>query len=377
MSFVADLAALKSRRLALLVDDLSEGSPRAVLVSPAQECTAALVNEILAISGGLTFVAISPARREALMLEPMRSGVVESGATPHTNPYTAQLCVSVEAREGVSTGISAADRARTISILGENEPSARKLVKPGHVFPLETRNGGVLVRNALPEGALDLIVCAGFSDAALFVDLLTQDGEIAEMRQVHNLSREKRIPLFNLSEVTRHRLENERLVYKIAEARLPSRLAGELRSCIYKTDLYGGEHLALIKDPINLNAPVLTRVQPEFTVADVFGGAHPSTRNQLHNSLRAIEKNGSGVLIYLRRPTLGECRAQVSSWQKAVQKKPASMMREYGLGAQILRDLGVKRIELLTSSTKQLSGLTTFGIEIAAQRPIPNYEAQA
>jgi 3,4-dihydroxy 2-butanone 4-phosphate synthase/GTP cyclohydrolase II len=228
----------------------------------------------------------------------------------------------------------------------------------------------VLVRNALPEGALDIVRIANFTDAALFVDLLDENGEFLSLARQEKLAAERDLPTISLGDLIRFRLETEKLVTRVAEARLPTRIAGELRSCIYKSSVHSGEHVALIKGTIDPNKPTLTRVQPEFTFGDVFGGNNPPSRSQLHQALKAINDHGSGVLVYLRRPASGQLRQQVASWSAEYGHKPAWMMREYGLGAQILRDLGVKRIELLTGTPRNLSGLTTFGIEIVGQRAI-------
>lgn len=362
------IQAFQSRKLAILCDE-SSASRRAVLVAPAQDISAQHINTILTLSGGLNFVAVSPTRANSLMLSRMARPKLSAAA--EESPAELDLCVSVEAREGVSTGISAADRATTIAILGEQNPNPRKLVMPGHIFPVTTREGGVLVRNTLPEGALDLVTISGYSDAALFLDLLDSNGELATPQHYEKVAADNEIPLLSLSDIIHYRLETEKLVTRIAEAKLPSSHAQGLRSIIYRSDIHNGEHLALVKGEIDPDKPTLTRVQSEFTFADVFGGKNPPTRHQLQNSLHAIEARGSGVVVYLRQASAGKLKEQVMHWQSTYQQKPAVTMREYGFGAQILRDLGVRKIELLTNSKKDLVGLKTFGIEIVSQIPIP------
>ncbi len=359
ISFGETLKLFNERRIGLIRDDLSENKS-AVWVSAAEKVELSNIVEIINHTGGLFNVAISSARAEALMLSRM--------VRDDDNHADSLQFSSVEAREGVSTGISAADRLVTIRILGERIPSARKLVKPGHIFPYETRPGGVLVKNALPEAALDLVRIAGNSDAALFVDALNPQGEYLTADAQDKLCTELGITLINISDLIRHRLETEQLVTRIADAKLPTRLAGELRSYIYKSEIHDGEHLALIKGEISSDKPTLTRVQPEFTFTDVFGGANPPSRQQIDSSLNLIGKNGSGVLIYLRRPERGSLKEQVSDWQRSFEARSPAGMREYGLGAQILRDLGVRKIDLITNSKKNLVGLKPFGIEIVSQR---------
>lgn len=361
------LEEFRRRKLALVSDDTSEGG-RAVVLAAAAEMTTATMNEVIQLSLGLIFVAISAQRANALLLSTMSRPRMTTGGSGERDELN--VCLSVEAREGVSTGISAADRAHTVRILGEDLPNPRKLVKPGHIFPVETKTGGILVRNALPEAALDIVTIAGHSDAAVFADILGPDGSFLARTRHHEFAAEHKIPIILLSELTRYRLETEKLVYRYAEARLPNHFAGDVRSCIYKSTIHSGEHLALVKGELSSTSPVLTRVQPEFTFADVFGGRHPPTREQIHQSLRMIGDNGSGVFIYLRRPVGGQLKAQVESLGEPTKDRQVTMTRDYGLGAQILRDLGVTKIELLTNSRRKMAGLKTFGIEIVGQRLI-------
>jgi len=353
----------------VLIDDLSEPN-RAVLAAPARGMTQALMNRLITLSMGLPCVAISPARVQAFMLEEMSRPT----SLPPSVPQAAspiKFCLSVEAREGVSTGISAHDRAVTVSILGEEHPSPRKLVKPGHVFPVEISDGGVLMKPALPEAAADVTRMLGVGDAAFFSDLLNDQGQFCTLEQALSLCISEQLPGLKLSELIEMRLDQECLIERIAEARLPTESAGELKSIIYRSRLHGGEHLALVKGEINPDLPVLTRVQSELTLSDVFGGPMPHSKKQITKSLEAIGQRGSGVFVYLRRPRAGELSEQIASDFPLAPPRSA-MMREYGIGAQILRDLGVRKIELLSSSHRSLAGLQTFGIQILAQHPIPN-----
>ena len=365
------LEAFKERHLALLRLD-SSTEQRAVVVSPASGMTASLMNSLIQLAKGNILVALEEKRAEAFHIPQMSH---RSPDELHTTSMLSRACVSVEAREGVTTGISASDRAKTVALLGCESPHPRMLVQPGHVFPVCIREGGTLVRHALPEGAYDLVSLCYHQDVATFVDLLGSDGEFLNQEQQDKLAKDNSLPVFTMSEIIRYRLEHENLVTRVAEAKLPTKLAGELISYVYKSPVYEGEHLALVKGEIDPCKPTLVRVQPESTFADVFGGDNPPTRKLLHNSLKEIGRNKSGVLVYLRRPEIGQVKKQVTHWQENPHKHPASMMQEFGLGAQILRDLGVKQIELLTRSNKDLIGLKPFGIEIVTQRPIPPLEA--
>lgn len=361
----------RSSRVGILIDDA--GGSRAAVVAPAFEMSAASMNTFLTWTGGLPFVALSPERAEAFLLATMARPRVNA-ARASLDTSTLPQYVSVEAREGVTTGISAADRAATVSILGAPVPQARKLVQPGHIFPAETREGGVLVKAAIAEGAVDLVKLAGFTDAALFIDLLDAKGELMSEAAARDFASAKNLPLVTITDIIAYRLDRESLVTRVAEARLPTAQAGEVRSIIYRSKLHDVEHIALVKGEVNHGNPVLVRVQGENTVADVFGGPDPSTRHAIQDSLRAIGERGEGVLIYLRRPFVDDKSGQVQLLGSTrPDGRSAVLMREYGVGAQILRDLGVTKIELLTAASRPLGGLTGFGLEIVSQVAIPDY----
>jgi 3,4-dihydroxy 2-butanone 4-phosphate synthase/GTP cyclohydrolase II len=363
------LAAFKQVQLAILVDDLS--SSRAALIAPTEVISAEHVNKILTIAGGITLVAISPERAAAFLLSTM--------ARPSTSEYLAlptsrtSQYVSVEAREGITTGISAADRAKTLQILGARVTQPRALVKPGHIFPVETRSGGVLVKTAIPEGALDIVKMIGATDAALFVDLLDEGGELMSEQQAKACAIREQLPITTLSELIQYRLRQESLVQRVAEAMLPTTLAGEVRAIVYRSHISDIEHVALVKGEVRGDTPVLVRVQAEHTVPDVFGGPSPVTRSHLQNSLKEFGERGHGVLLYLRRPFMDPKGHSIQHLKDSPPPPSATTMREYGVGAQILRDLGVTHVELLTSSTHLLEGLLSFGITVVAQHPIPQH----
>ncbi|MEN9845555.1 MAG: hypothetical protein RIS36_702 [Pseudomonadota bacterium] len=363
------LTTFSSTKLGVLVDDLS--ASRAALIAPVEDISAADINRILTISGGLTLVAISLERAASFLLSSMaRPSTSELSKLP--TAQTSQY-VSVEAREGISTGISAADRARTLQILGARTAQPRSLVKPGHIFPVETRSGGVLVKTAIPEGALDIIKMIGATDAALFVDLLDERGDLMSEQHAQELASKESLPIVTLSELIRYRLQQESLVQRVAEAMLPTTMAGEVRAVVYRSHISDIEHLALVKGDVSGDTPVLVRVQAEHTVPDVFGGTSPATRSHLQNSLKEVGERRRGILLYLRRPLMDPKGNSVRHLKDPPSSPSATIMREYGVGAQILRDLGVTHVELLTSSNHLLEGLPSFGITVVAQHPIPQH----
>lgn len=357
-------------------------------MAPAQGISVSVINEILSLSGGLTFVALSPTRTRALLLERMTRPEPLNEGSPQPSSLTNQLermCISVEAREGVTTGISAADRARTISLLGEPEPNPRRLVRPGHIFPIETITGGVLVKHSVFEAAVDLVIASGGTDAAVVVDLLNESGDLMKASQAVALARARSIPTVSIADIVRARLEGEQLISRVAEAPIPTVLGGVLRGVVYRSLFDSLEHMALVKGTIGEHDTVVVRVQPEFSFGDLFDLGPSSSRRQIHATLRLLNGRSAGVLVYLRRPfgvqfapqlrsafTQGSTADSSSSDQtlgRAIDatRRPPWMMREYGLGAQILRDLGVRKAEVITSSPRRLIGITSFGIEIVGQ----------
>jgi 3,4-dihydroxy 2-butanone 4-phosphate synthase/GTP cyclohydrolase II len=354
----------REARLGILIDD--QGPLRAALVSPAQDISSAEVNRILMLSGGLTFVALSSERADALLLEPM-TRTTQQRAKNTASPLVKQF-VSVEAREGVTTGISASDRATTVRILGHPTPQPRALVKPGHIFPVATHDGGVLAKATIAEGALDAVKEAGFTDAALFVDLLLPTGDLAHEEHAQAIAAQEGIPITTLSELISYRLQREPLVTRVAESMIPTSLAGDVRALVYRSRIHDVEHIALVKGDISQDHPVLVRVQVENTLSDVFGAGPTSSRTLLRTALTAIKEQSCGVFLYLRRPHIDTNDSLVVESRTPPQS--SVLMREYGVGAQILRDLGVSKLELLTSTPRPLVGLPSFGLTIVSQRAI-------
>jgi 3,4-dihydroxy 2-butanone 4-phosphate synthase/GTP cyclohydrolase II len=267
-------------------------------------------------------------------------------------------CVSIEARQGVSTGISVADRICTIGILSERIPDRTQIVSPGHIVPYVARDGGVLIKHSIKEAALDLVKAGGFTEAAVVIDCLNHKGELLTEVEVEKLAAFLDLPVTSVEEVVRSRLLSERLINKEAETIIPTEF-GNFRGIIYSTPLQGREPLALIKGDINSELPVLTRVHVENSFEDIFGSGMQGNRRQLlHESMRRIDREGSGVILYLRKGSDHQKSSQI------ITPSHGERIKEYGLGAQVLLDLGVKQIRLLTNSDKNLVGLDSFGIKI-------------
>lgn len=353
---------IKTRRLCIIQDDAIPDR-RACLVAPTTSLSQAEFNSIITLSRGLPFVALSNSRAQAFMLPPMQSTDGRSGVS--------DALVSVDARENITTGISVADRTLAINILGAHEPDPQKLVKPGHIFPVLTKPGGLLVKHALPEAALDICSISWQEPAALFMDLLNTQGSLLTADEQVQIAKEHKLPLIKISEIVLYRLQSEQLVQKVAETRLPTRNGTQFRALAYRSSLFAGEHMVLVKGQINSQQIVLTRVHAEQTFSDVFGGSKESSRKTLHNAINSLEQSDCGIILYLRKPEAGSLSQQLSSNSNRQDNSGTDgLMREYGIGAQILKDLGARQIELLTNSKPQLIGLDTFGINIVGCREI-------
>jgi|GEM_PF-390608 len=373
----ADLTSIiqtsfKDQQPILLIDD-TDIFYRSALVFPAEIATPELVNSCLKKTNGATIqVALSPKRAEIFQLEPMGFNRFES-RDARTN--TPRELVSVEARKNVSTGISAHDRAETIKVLGMNEPNPRGIVKPGHIFPIRTREGGCLVRSALAEAALDMTLLSGFRDAACFLEFFNEQGEYATQKDWHSVVTSDGIGCVTISGLIEHRLKHEQLIRRINEVNLPTSYENDMKAYLYRSEIHKGDHIALVKGEITQDVPVLTRVHPEDTFIDVFGASSARENTPLHVALQAISQAEVGVLIYLRRPEQTPLARSLK--QENRHKRPVgTRMKEYGLGAQILRDLGVKKIDLLASSEAPEAGLASYGLTVIRQQPLVRTQAE-
>jgi 3,4-dihydroxy 2-butanone 4-phosphate synthase/GTP cyclohydrolase II len=356
------------RRPVILLDD-TDTVKRSALIFPAEQASADLVNFCLQSTHGATIqVALSPLRADALQLEPMGYNRFEAHK-PHT--HTPRELVSVEARKNVTTGISAADRAETIRVLGMHEPNPREIVKPGHIFPIRVREGGVLVRSALAEGALDMSILSGFRDAACFLEIFNNRGEYADESQLADLTKKEELAQITISELIEYRLRHEQLIQRINEVRLPTSYESDMKAYLYRSHVHKGDHIAIVKGIITPDTSVLTRVHPEDTFIDVFGNPKDGSNTPLHLALKAISEAKVGVLIYLRRPD--QTPLARSLLRENQNERPVgTRMKEYGLGAQILRDLGVRKINLLASSEAPEIGLASYGLTVVHQQPLIN-----
>jgi 3,4-dihydroxy 2-butanone 4-phosphate synthase/GTP cyclohydrolase II len=374
---------IRSGSLFVVLDDLYEGT--AIAAAAASSVGFNEVNALASLSGGLLQVAVSPNRAEQFLLTPQLR-------LPHSDTTPGDWLVSVEARQGVGSGISINDRLTTIRTLGSPSPHASDLVRPGHLFPYRCKVGGVLKRMALPEAALDLVIGQGLPDAAVFSTLLNTNGDRMTLDEAREWGASRGLSIFTLSQIIESRLAKEPLIELIARSQLPVACAGyrggesaqepQFTAHLYRSRVDGTEHVALTHGKVRNDLPVTVRVHVEDPIEDLVGDSRgPSSRSLLQRCITLLAEAEAGVLIYLRQspvePTaprnhsLGTDEGQRASLRdKAPPSQQRPLVREYGIGAQILRHLGVSQLTLLTRSARQFDGLKPFGLTVVEQRVI-------
>jgi 3,4-dihydroxy 2-butanone 4-phosphate synthase/GTP cyclohydrolase II len=285
----------------------------------------------------------------------------------------------VDSATGITTGISAADRAKTILDAIADDAKPQDLVIPGHIFPLRARNGGVLVRAGQTEGSVDLARLAGLKPAGVICEIMKDDGTMARQPDLMRFAKRHKLKVVTTADLIQHRLNYDSLVYRAAAAPLPTRVGGMFQAIVYNTHVDQSEHLALIKGNITPKEETLVRVHTKYVPGDVFGFELLNTNAVIQRSMEIIAKAGKGVILYLR-PELRGLHPAMIAYPRLEGKQQREMNRsflyqadfkEYGIGAQILRDLGVGKMRLLTNNKKHLVGLRGYGLEITALEPIP------
>jgi 3,4-dihydroxy 2-butanone 4-phosphate synthase/GTP cyclohydrolase II len=297
----------------------------------------------------------------------------------NTSPFGTAFTVSVDAAFGITTGISAADRAKTILDAIADDAKPQDLATPGHIFPLRARTGGVLVRAGQTEGSVDLARLAGLKPAAVICEIMKDDGTMARQPDLLKFARKHRLKVCTIADLIQYRLNYESLVFRAAAAPLPTRAGGLFQAIVYNTQVDQSEHLALIKGEISPKDETLVRVHTKYVPGDVFGFELLNTGAVIQRSMEIIAREGKGVILYLQ-PEQKMQRPSMVAYPKVEGKRKKDLnpsflyradFKEYGIGAQILRDLGVRKMRLLTNNKKHLVGLGGYGLEITSLVPIP------
>ncbi|MDH3541175.1 MAG: bifunctional 3,4-dihydroxy-2-butanone-4-phosphate synthase/GTP cyclohydrolase II [Desulfobulbaceae bacterium] len=370
---------IQAGKMVILVDD-EDRENEGDLCMAAEAVTPEAINFMARYGRGLICLTLDRAQVKKLDLPMM----VKKNKSPFETGFT----VSIEARTGVTTGISAADRARTIQVAVNTAAKPEDIVSPGHIFPLRARRGGVLERTGQTEGSVDLARLAGMMPAGVICEIMKDDGTMARMPDLEAFAAEHGMKIATIADLVAYRLRRDTLVHRAVEARLPSHFGGEFKAIVYANDVDKHEHLALVKGEIDPDKEIMVRVHSECLTGDVFGSDRCDCGSQLQEAMRMVSAAGTGVILYMRQEGRGiglinKLKAYALQDNEGLDTVDANLelgfkpdLRDYGIGAQILRDLGVRKMCLLTNNPKKIVGLEGYDLEVTRRlsiqiKPVP------